>query len=137
MKYILTFALFLIIFGCNTDQEQDNKNINEVINALEEIHPSNLSPDKSWMIDLDTIHGILKSYTITYQGGEELKISLDSNLSIINPPTKIEYSWILDKELGDGFKISSIGFTKQGEVSLVIFNDGVGIYTEHNFDGIK
>ena len=137
MKYILTSALFLMFFGCNTDQEQDKKNINEVINELEEIHPYNLSPDKSWMIDLNYEGKFIKSYIITQQGGEEITIKLDSNLSIINSPANLEYSWIKDKELGDGFKISSTGFTKKGEISLVIFKDGEAVYDSKSIENLN
>lgn len=130
MKHLIILIFSIVLFACSNEQTQENdKNINEVINALEEVHPYNLSPDKTWMIDLNYENEILKSYTIIQQAGEETTIKLDSTLTIVNPPKKVEYNWIKDEDLGAGFEISSIGFTKKYEISLVIFKDGVGIYT--------
>jgi hypothetical protein len=130
MKNLSIFIMSIILLACGSKQTQENnKSINEVINALEEVHPYNLSPDKTWMIDLNYENKLLKSYTITQQGGEEITIKLDSTLPIINPPKKVEYSWIKDEDLGAGFEISSIGFIKNEEQRLVIFKDGLGQYT--------
>lgn len=129
MKYLSVLIISIVLFACGEQKQESNKNINEVINALEEIHPYNLSPDKTWMIDLNYENEFLKSYTITHQAGEEIIIKLDSTLNIIEPPKKAEYSWVEDKDLGAGFKVFSIGHTKHDEISLVIFKDGVGIYT--------
>jgi hypothetical protein len=129
MKYLSVLIISIVLFACGEQKQESNKNINEVINALEEIHPYNLSPDKTWMIDLTYQDEFLKSYTITHQAGEEITIKLDSTLNIITPPKNADYSWVEDKDLGAGFKVSSIGLTKHNEISLVIFKDGIGIYT--------
>jgi len=134
MKYILILSITIILSACNNKQEQKNsKNINEVINELEKVHPYNLSPDKSWMIDLNYENEFLKSYTIIHQGGEELTTQMDfsDNFTIINKPKSVDYSWVEDQDLGSGFKISSIGFTKTDEISLVIFKEGVGQYSAY------
>lgn len=101
--------------------------LHDTTNPLNLLHPSNLSPDRSWMIDLDTREGNLLSYTIQYQSGESVTKEIDKTIPVTE---EVDYSQ--GKFINDTtYQMSNIGGSKKGHFELYIFKDASFKYIEH------
>lgn len=140
MKYCIIFPFLIILFACSNESEQEiNKEntplVNEALikelqdttNPLNSIHPSNLSPDNSWMVALEVSKGSLISYTIQYQNGDTLtkKIAKKDAISGNVDYTSAQF---LDNNT---YQIPYFDNTKKEYFELCIYKDGSCKYIEH------
>ena len=137
MRYTIIYSLLLILFACNNDLEQeiDKKNksllvngLQDTINPLNSLHPSNLSPDNSWMIALDIKEGKLLSYTIQYQNGDTLTKKI-ANKDIISGELDCTSAKFLDNST---YQICSDSSAQKEYLEFLIQKDGTYQFIKKN-----
>ena len=133
MKYTFIFSFLIFLFACSNESVQKiNKEntplVNEALikelqdtsNPLNSIHPSNLSPDNSWMIALEISKGNLLSYTIHYQNGDSLTNKIAKKDAISGEVDYTSAQFLNNNT----YQIPYFDNTKKEYFELCIYKDG-------------
>ncbi len=143
MKYTILFLLLIILSACEEQNEtvefiqavdsslpdeQLINDLNDTNNPLNSLHPSNLSPDKSWMVNLNIQEGNLLSYTIVYQNSETITKEINPDISIIGAIDYPDPKWLNDSI----YDIPNAGGFTNGYYEIQIHKDGTCEYIEHS-----
>ncbi len=132
MKKTIYIIFSILIISCsskdnNTIEEQDAIEVKvekKLENALDSIHPNNLSKDLSWIVNLDINEGFLQSFTITYQSGEEITKKVDDlGIGGVDYPDP----YFIDDTT---YYVPNIGTSKNGHYEMYIYYSGNVEYRE-------
>ncbi|MCB0400911.1 MAG: hypothetical protein KDD41_02430 [Flavobacteriales bacterium] len=133
MKKGIFYPLILVFAACSSEpatesgstDHETSRVVDTESNALDSIHPNNLSDDLSWIVSLDIQEGFLQSYTITYQSGEELTKDADQRLTVGGVDYPDPY-FLNDTT----YFVPNIGASENGHYEMYIYYSGRAEYKE-------
>lgn len=132
-RVLIALVSVVLLWSCEEEEPveettttQSGKISIEKSNALDSLHPNNLAEDLSWIVNIAEVEGIAKSYTITYQNGDEKTELIDASLPLSGKMNGSSAQFINDTT----YYIPHIGNSKNGHFELYIYKDGSCEYKE-------